>query len=70
MGFRELAYALGIIILAIYTAIKERREWVARKRGLPRNPERCEVHALRLADIEKDITYIQKDIEEIRKKIG
>ena len=69
MEFKDIAYILGILILSIYTAIKERKEWTVRKRLGP-NPTRCEDMAKRMKAVEDAIDLIRDDIKYIMDKAG
>lgn len=67
MEIKDIAYILGLLILSIYTAIKERKEWNVRKELGP-NPTRCEDMAKRMKAVEESIDLIRDDIKYIMGK--
>ena len=64
MELKDIAYILGLLVLSVYTAIKERKEWSVRKRLGP-NPTRCDDMAKRMKGVEESIVRIEDDIKYI-----
>ena len=64
MELKDIAYILGLLVLSVYTAIKERKEWSVRKRLGP-NPTRCEDMAKRMKAVEESLEVIDDDIKYI-----
>ena len=67
---RELIVGLVTLLTASFVAWNKIRDMKLEKdKGLPPNPERCEVHQTKIAVIEQRLEAIEEDIKEIKGKL-
>lgn len=68
-NWQNVGCGISIIALAVWTFMKERKEWLAKKRGLARNPVRCDKAIERIGKLEGQVTAIERDIGLIRNDV-